>query len=272
VAHVSQGRVDWEYDGESQAEEIQPQPAEGRILVVGGPRQVFLIRKVESGVRVVWDWSALKGVSIVSAVGADWDLKGEPSLILGADTLGKRLVLAEAKSTGTKLRWEYALPSSPLKVKVCPDDGNFLVLLESGAIEEIQFQEDKLVWQWVPSPDAHPALDLLRGPDGNTFILQTDGEVLCLQKDQTVAWKVHLPYQDEKRKPTSGLLSLFKNKGRRWLMVSIHDAMGAGATDLVYLLDADKGKVVEFNDHLGKETYPPLVSAQPAEPSYFKKE
>ncbi len=272
VAHVAQGRIDWEYDGESQAKEIQPQPAEGRILMVGGPRQVFLIRKVESGVRVVWDWSNLKGVSIVSAVGADWDLKGEPSLILGADTLGKRLVLAEAKSTGTKLRWEYALPSSPLKVKVCPDDGNFLVLLESGAIEEIQFQEDKMVWQWAPPPDAPPALNLLRGPDGNTYILQSNGEVLSVHNDQTVDWKVRLPYQDEKRKASAGSLSLYKNRGRLWLIVSIHDGLGPGATDLLYLLNAETGKVMDCRDHLGKDAYPPLVSAQPSEPFYFRKE
>jgi hypothetical protein len=272
VAHVSHGGVDWEYDRDGQAKGIQTQPAVGRVLVVGGPRQVCLIRKVDSGVRVLWDWSSLEGVSIVSAVGAEWDLKGEPSLILGADALGKRLILAEAKSMGTKLRWEYALPSPPLKVKVCPDDGNFLVLLENGAVEEIQFQENKVIWQRGPSSDGGLALDLLRDPGGNTFFLQSDGEALSIQKDLTVAWNVRLPYQDEKRKPNSGSLSLFKNKGRRWLMVSIHDGVGPGATDLVYLLNAENGKVVDFSDHLGKEAYPPLVSAQPAEPFYFRKE
>ena len=272
VAHVYHGQVDWVYEGEGQAKEIQPQPSEGRVLVVGGTAQVCLIRKVDSGVRIVWDWSSLEGVSIVSAVGADWNLKGEPSLVLAADTLGQRLILAEAKSTGVKIRWEYPLSSPPLKVKVCPDDGNFLVLLKNETVEEIQFQENKVVWQWNPPSGSKSILDLLRGPSANTFFLQSDGEVFSAQNDQILAWKVRLPYQDEKRKACAGSLSLYKNRDRLWLVVSIHDGVGPGATDLVYLLNAETGKVVDDSDHLGKEAYPPLVSAQPEKPLYFRKE
>ncbi len=272
VVHVNQNKIDWEYDGDGQAREVQPQPIENRVLVVGGPRQVYLIRKVDSGVRVIWDWSALEGVSIVSAVAADWNLKGEPSLILGAESLGKRLVLAEAKSTGVKIRWEYALPTQPVKVKLCPDDGNFLVLLADGSVEEIQFREDKLAWQWNLPAGSDPIQDVLRGPSGNTFALQSDGEVLCVNPDKNILWKSQLPFQNLKRKLELGALSFCEKKGRRWLMVSVHDNLGPGATDLTYLLDAESGKAMNFSDHLGKEAYPPLVSAVPDEPSCFRKE
>jgi hypothetical protein len=113
VAHVVHEKIVWEYDGDGQAREIQPQPAEGRVLVAGGPRQAYLLRKVESGLRVVWDWSGLEGVSIVSAAAADWNLKGEPSLILAGDALGKRLILAEAKSTGVKSAGNTPWPPRP---------------------------------------------------------------------------------------------------------------------------------------------------------------
>ncbi len=272
VAHILHNKIDWEYDGDGQAKEIQAQPAEGRVLVAGGPRQAYLLRKVDSGLRVVWDWSGLEGVSIVSAAAADWNLRREPSLVLAADVLGKRLILAEAKSTGVKIRWQYALTAPPLKVRLCPDSGNFLVLLADGTLEEILFQEDKLAWQWSPDSGFSPILDDLRGPSGNTFAIQSDGTVFCLRLDKTMAWKAQLPFQSAGRKLNRANLSLFKKYGRRWLMVSAHDLQGPGATDLLYLLDAESGKVVDFSDHLGKEAFPPFISAVPDEPSYYRKE
>jgi hypothetical protein len=272
VAHVLQNKTDWEYDGDGEAREIQPQPAGGRVLVIGGSRQVYLLRKVDSGLRVIWDWSNLDGVSIVSAVAADWDLKGEPSLILGADTLGKRLILAEAKSTGVKIRWQYPLADMPLKVRLCPDSGNFLVLLDNGSIEEIQYQEDKLVWEWDSSQGASRLLDALRGSQGDTFGVQADGTVLCVKPDKTIAWKSILPFQAAGRKLVQSSLSLFKKYGRHWLMVSAHDLKGPGATDILYVLDPESGKVAAISDHLGKEAYPPLISAVPEELSNGRKE
>jgi hypothetical protein len=272
VAHVLQDKIDWEYDGDGQAREIQPQPAEGRVLVVGGPRQVYLLRKVDGGLRVVWDWSGLEGVSIVSAVAADWNLKGEPSLILAGDALGKRLVLAEAKSTGVKIRWQYPLPAQPLKVRVCPDSGNFLVLLAHDALKEIQFQEDKLAWEWAAPQGSSPIQDILRGPLGNTFALQSDGTVFCVKPDKTIGWKTRPPFQDKERRLNQGTLSIFKKKGRHWLMASIHDSRGSGAVDILYLLDTENGKVEAFSDHMGKEVYPPLISAVPDEPFYYRKQ
>jgi hypothetical protein len=272
VAHAVQNKIDWEYDGDGTAVEVQPQLAPGRVLVTGGSRQVHLMRKVDSGFRVIWDWSGLEGVSIVSAVAADWDLKGEPSLILGADVLGKRLILAEAKSTGVKIRWQFQLTDTPLKVRLCPDSGNFLVLLDNGSIEEIQYQEDKLVWEWDSSQGASRLLDALRGPQGDTFGVQADGTVLCVKPDKTIAWKSILPFQTAGRKLVQSSLSLFKKYGRHWLMVSAHDLKGPGATDILYVLDLESGKVAAISDHLGKEVYPPLISAVPDELSNGRKE
>ncbi len=272
VAHVSQNKIDLEYDGDGQAREIQPQPAEARVLVTGGPRQVYLLRKVDSGLRILWDWSNLEGVSIVSAAAADWNLKGEPTLILAGDALGKRLILAEAKSTGIKIRWQYPLPDLPVKVKVCPDSGNFLVLLENGTIEEIQFQVDQLAWQWNADKGSSSLKDALRGPLGDTYAVQTDGMVLCIHHDKTIAWKTQLPFQNAGRKLDQASLSLYKKKGNSWLMVSVHDLKGPGATDILYLLNPESGKVMNFSDHLGKEVYPFLASAVPDEPFYYRKQ
>ena len=272
VIHILQNKINWEYDGDGQAIEIQPQPAEGRVLVAGGPRQAYLLRKVDSGLRVVWDWSGLEGVSIVSAVAADWNLKGEPSLILGADALGKRLILAEAKSTGVKIRWQYPLTVIPLRVRLCPDSGNFLVLLTDGSLQEIKFQEDKLIWQWNSAQNSTRVLDALREPQGDTFVAQADGTVFSLHSDKSIGWKTTLPFQNPARKLDQVFLTLFKKNGRRWLMVSAHDLKGPGATDILYLLDAGNGKVANLSDHLGKEIYPPIISASPDEPSYYRKE
>jgi hypothetical protein len=272
VAHVLQNKIDWEYDGDGLAREIQPQPAESRVLVTGGSRRVYLLRKVDSGLRVVWDWSGLEGVSIVSAAAADWNLKGEPSLILAADVLEKRLILAEAKSTGVKVRWQFPLPGQPLKVRLCPDSGNFLVLMADGALKEIQFQQDKLAWEWAAPRGSVPVQDILRGPSGETYALQADGTVFCLKPDKTIGWKARLPFQNKERKMGQGALSLFKKYGRRWLMVSAHDLQGPGAVDVLYLVDPESGKVESFSDHLGKEVYPALLSAVPDEPFYYRKE
>ena len=272
VVRILQNKINWEYDGDGQAIEIQPQPAEGRVLVAGGPRQAYLLRKVDSGVRVVWDWSGLEGVSIVSAVAADWNLKGEPSLILGADALGKRLILAEAKSTGVKIRWQYPLTVIPLRVRLCPDSGNFIVLLTDGSLQEIKFQEDKLIWQWNSTKNSTRVLDALRGPQGDTYLAQADGTVFSLHSDKTIGWKTTLPFQNPGRNLDQAFLSLIKKYGRRLLMVSAHDLKGPGATDILYLLDTESGKVVAISDHQGKEVYPAFFSAVPNEPFDYRKE
>jgi len=61
---------------------------------------------------------------------------------------------------------------------------------------------------------------------------------------------------------------------RRWprLPGSAHDLKGPGATDILYILDAENGKVVAISDHLGKEVYPAFFSAVPDEPFYYRKE
>ncbi len=271
LTHVnSHGKLDWDYDLEGPPLDVQPQPS-GHFLVTGGPQQVFLLRKVWKGCRVLWDWEGLEGISIQSAVATEWDQDGDPSLVLAADSLGQRLVLAEAKKKGTKIRWEYKLPAPALMVRVCPDSNNFLVLLNDSTLEEILYQEDKVVWSLGKEDGLKYVRDAVRGPWGQTYVADgAEGLLLCFDPRKKTVWKTHLPFA-----PSASFqditLSLYKKNGKRLLMAAVHWAGGSGAQDVIYLLNAETGKVISWSDRPEKGSYPSFHKAVPDLPLYGHK-
>ncbi len=272
IAHVAHGKIDWDYTLDGPLKDIQSQPLTGRYLVTGGTRQVFLIRKVWKGCRVLWDWVKLKDVSVQSAVAADWDLQGNPSLILAADTQNQRLFLAEAKSNGIKIRWEYPLPAAPRRVHLCTDSGNFLVTLKDSTVEEIYFQEDKVAWRVGREDGLKDAVDAVRDPWANTYVADAaGGDVLCFTPSKQAAWKTHLPFASGVLQDMA--LSLFRKNGKRLLLVSVHfSGKGEVAQDVLYVLNPETGKVLAWSDRLEKGGYPAFFKVVPDKAEYYKKQ
>ncbi len=272
--HVKNYNIDWEFSAGGKILDAQPQPLSYRFLVVGGPRKVFLLRKVDKGCRVIWDWSRMEGVDITCAVAADWDLEDLPTLILAGDARNNRLFLAEARSFGSKVRWEYKLPAAPRSVRLCPDTGNFLVTLADSTVEEIYFQEDKLVWSLGKGEGLGDARDAVRGFRGDTFVADAlDGSIICFNPDRKVRWRSHLPFTLSNGTLNQVTLSLYKKNGRRTVMASVHfEGSGLGAKDMVFLLNADSGRLMAWCDHLARGAFPPFVKAIPDKPSFFKKQ
>ena len=217
LARDLHGKTDWEYPLEGRLLDIQPQPS-GLYLVTGGKQKVFLLRKVWKGFRVLWDWSQLDGIDVESAVAADWGLDGNPSLVLAADVKNQRIFLAEAKSKGIKIRWEYKLSSTPLAVHVCPDSGNFLVVLKDSQIQEIEFQEDKLAWSLGKENGLHDVRDAVRDPWAHTYVADAwEKGILCFDADKNLVWKTKLPFIGSNGVENMSL-ALFKKSGKRILM------------------------------------------------------
>jgi hypothetical protein len=239
------GKTDWEYSLQGPLWDVQPQPS-GRYLVTGGSQKVFLLRKVWKGFRVLWDWSQLDGIDVESAVAADWGLDGNPSLILAADRGNQRIFLAEAKSKGIKIRWEYKLAAIPLRVHLCPDSGNFLVVLKDSAVEEIEFQEDKLAWSLGKENGLHDVRDAVRDPWAHTYVVDAwEKGVLCFDSDKNLVWKTKLPFIGSNGVENMSL-ALFKKNGKRILMAAVHlSGEGSLSPDVIYLLNTDTGKVLE---------------------------
>lgn len=272
LTHVVKGKIDWEYDLDGPLLDVQPQPMTDHYLVTGGTHQVSLIRKVWKGCRVLWDWEKLEGISIQSAVAADWDANGMPTLILAGDASGPRLFLADAKSQNVKIRWEYKLPAEPLRVHICPDTGNFLVVLKDSSVQEIFFQEDKVAWSMGKEAGAKDIRDAVRDPWAKTYIADAaEGSVLCLDPSRNLAWKTHLPFAPGSFQDMT--LSLFKKNGKRMVMASVHfSGTGKVAQDVIYLLSAETGNVLAWSDRLEKGGYPSFSKAVPDLAVYQKKE
>ncbi len=272
--HVKKYKIDWEFSAEGKILDVQPQPLSCRFLVVGGPRKVFLLRKVDRGCRIVWDWSRLEGVDIACAAAADWDLEGLPTLVLAGDTRKNRLFLAEARSFGSKMRWEYKLPAAPRSVRICPDSGNFLVTLADSTVEEVYFQEDKTVWSLGKEDGLEDARDAVRGPEGYTFVADaSDGSILCFNPGKKLLWRSHLPFTLSNGSLDRIFLSLYKKNGRRTVMVSVHfEGDAPGAKDMVFLLNAESGRLMAWSDHLERGAFPPFIKVVPDTPSYYKKQ
>lgn len=262
LMHVSKGKVDWKYEADGPILDVQPQHAE-RYLVAGGSKQVFYLRKVWKGCRVLWDWEKLEGISVTCAVVAAWDEDGSPSLILAGDAKNPRIFLAEAKSHGVKIRWQYKLPSVPIAVHVCPDTGNFLVTLKDGTIKEVFFQRDRVVWELGKEQGLLDPRDAVRDPWRKTYVADAaEGNVLCFDSKKNLAWQTHLPFAPGTFEHIS--LALYKKKGKRLVMASVHFTGAEGtAQNVIYLLSLDAGKLVSWSDHTDKGGYPDFIKAVP---------
>ena len=271
LVHVtSHGKRDWDWALDGPLYDVQTQPS-GYFLVTGGTKKVALVRKVWKGCRTIWDWSELDGIAPESAVAVDWDQEGNPSLVVAADTAHSRLIMAEGKSIGTKIRWEYKLPSPPLLVRVCPDSNNLLVLLQDSTVEEVQYQEDKIIWSIGPADGLKDIAAAARGPWGQTYVAdRTDGDILCFDPHKNKVWQTHLPFAPEHSFETASL-SVFKKQGKRMVLVFAHyPGSGSTARDIIYLLNAETGKLVGWNSSTDKGGYPSSLKAVPDISSHLK--
>jgi hypothetical protein len=271
ISHVSHGKIDWDYTLDGPLKDIQAQP-DGYFLVTGGSKQVFLLRKVWKGCRTIWDWSKLDAGSVESAVAVDWDPEGHPSLVLAADSKAPRLFLAEAKSNGIKIRWEYKLTAAPRMVHVCPDSGNFLVVLKDSHVDEVFFQEDKIVWSLGPEDGLKDIRDAVRDPWARTYAADaSDGSIECFDPHKNKLWKTHLPLAPSAVQDMA--LSLLRKNGKRMVMASVHfSGEGSEARNVLYLLNSETGKVLAWSDRLEKGGYPPFFKAVPDTASYYQKQ
>lgn len=271
--HIRKNKLDWEWPLDGPVLDVQPQPAYEHYLVTGGSAKVSLLRKVWKGCKVFWDWKDMEGVSIVSAVVADWDERDNPTLVLAADAATPRLFLAEAKGHDAKVRWEFKLPAVPLRVHLCTDTGNFLVVLADSTVQEVLFQEDKVVMALGHAEGLQRVLDAVRDPWANTYVADAaSGDVLCFGPKRQVLWKTHLPFAPGK--PEAAALSLYRKAGKRLLMASVHFSGGNSTTaqDVIYALNTETGGVLAWSDKTEKGGYPNFTKCVPDRAEYLKKQ
>jgi len=245
--------------------DVQAQ-ASGRILVAGGSPKVFLLKPSARGYRKVWEWKALKGFQPASATAADWDLDGLPSLILVADKAKNRIFLAEARTHGVKIRWEYRLPSEPLSARLCPDTGNFLVACADSTVREIFFQKDREVWRVGKEEGLTQVLDAVRSPGGETFVAEASGgRIFCFSRDKKMLWKTSLPDLPGGKTETL-FLSLYRVKGKGMLLAS----GSSGGKNFIDVVDEGSGQVLGGEEALLKRGAL-LRRAVPAGPAYLER-
>jgi hypothetical protein len=270
--HIRHGRMDWDDAFDGPLKDVQPQPQAGYYLVTGGSQRVALIRKVWKGCRTIWDWTGLEGIGVESAVVADWGEKDNPTLVLAADSLNQRLFLADAQSKDPKIRWEYKLTAPPRRVHLCTDDGNFLVTLKDSTVEEIFFQEDKVVLTLGAADGLKDARDAVRDPWANTYVADAaQGDVLSFGPKKQLNWKTHLPFAPGPFEEMS--LALFRKGGKRLLLAAVHfSGEGLTAQNVVYVLNTETGNVLAWNDHDEKGGYPAFFKAMPDKAEYYKKQ
>ena len=271
VAHVVHNKIDWSYELDGPLKDIQPLP-DGSFLVAGGTQQVSLVRRVWKSFQVVWDWGKLDVGAVESAVAADWDESGQLSLVLAADSQNNRLFLADARSHQVKIRWEYKLPSSPRTVHLCPDSGNFLVILKNSEVEEIDYQNDKEIWSLGKADGFQDIRDTVRDPWAHTYVTDAvKGSVTCLNPHKKPVWETHLPFAPEAFQDMA--LSLFRKNNKRLLLVSVHFAGENHKTgNVVYLLNTETGKILDWSDRLEKGFYPDFFKATLNQAFYYQKQ
>ncbi len=186
------GSLDWSYPLRDQVSlELQPS---GNLLVAGWSGNVFLLSRVGRNFKVVWDWSqmGLKG-GVYSAVAAERDLNGNPTLILAAIGDGNRIILADARRTRPKIRWERKIDLPIRQAVRCPDTGNFLVLSWSDsvnwAIEEIDFRTEKVVWSLKPGDGPGFPVGIARDKQGRTFVADLENDCRAYDGNKRLLWK-----------------------------------------------------------------------------------
>ena len=267
---VRHDKASWDYDFDGPLADVESLP--GYYLVTGGSQQVSLLKKEWKGCTPVWDWTGLSGVSIQSAVVANWDEKDDPILVLAADSAAPRLILADAKGKDPKIRWEYKLAAAPLRVHLCTDTGNFLVVSKDSTVQEIFFQEDKLAWQVGKDEGLQDARDAVRDPWANTYVADAGtGDVLCFGPQKQLNWRTHLPFAPGPAEEMS--LALFRKDNKRMVMAAVHfGGEEEVSRNVIYLLNSETGKVAAWNDHDEKGGYPSFLKAVPDKAEYFKKQ
>ncbi len=272
IFHLAHGKVDWDYSLDGPVKDIQPQPLFERYLVTGGTQQVAYVRKVWKGCRVLWDWGKFPGIAIESAVVANWDENDNPTLVLAADSLNQRIFLADAKTQDPKIRWEYKLTAPPRRVHLCTDSGNFLVTLKDSTVEEVFYEEDKVVFTLGKDDGLKDARDAVRDPWANTYVADAaTGDVFRFGPQKQLNWKTHLPFAPGKFEEMS--LALFRKGGKRLVLAAVHfTGGGPEARNVVYTLNSETGKVLAWNDHDEKGGYPSFSKAVPDKVEYYKKQ
>ena len=270
--HIRRGKMNWDYSLDGPLKDVQPQPQVGTYLVTGASQQVALIQKIWKGCKIIWDWSDFEGIAVESAVVANWDEKDNPALVLAADSLNERLFLADAKSKDPKIRWEYKLTAPPRRVHLCTDSGNFLVTLKNSTVEEVYFQEDKVVFTLGPADGLKDARDAVRDPWANTYVADAaQGDVLSFGPKKQVNWKTHLPFAPGPIGEMS--LALFRKEHKRLVMAAVHFTGKEDVShNVIYILNSETGKVLAWNDHDEKGGYPAFSKAAPDAASYYKKQ
>lgn len=266
--HIHKNKRDWDFEMDGPVKDVQPQPQAGTYLVTGGSRRVSLLKRVWKGCQVLWDWKALEGFEVESAAVADWDEKGNPMLVVAADTATPRLFLADARAREPKVRWQFKLPAPPRRVHLCTDNGNFLVTLKDSTVEEILFQEDKVVMTLGAAEGLKDARDAVRDPWAHTYVADAaGGDVFCFGPKKQPLWKTHMPFAPGKFEEMA--LSLFRKIGKRLLLVSVHYS---GGHNVVYVLNSETGNVLTWSDKDDKGGYPQFLKAVPDKAEYYKKQ
>ncbi len=270
--HIRRGKMNWDYSLDGPLKDVQPQPQSGTYLVTGASQQVALIQKIWKGCKILWEWSDLGNIGVESAVVAAWDEKDNPALILAADSLNQRLFLADAKSKAPKIRWEYKLTAPPRRVHLCTDTGNFLVTLKDSTVEEVFFQEDKVVMTLGKDDGLVDARDAVRDPWANTYVADAgQGDILSFGPKKQLNWKTHLPFAPGPIGEMS--LALFRKDHKRLVMAAVHFTGKEDVShNVVYILNSETGKVLAWNDHDDKGGYPAFSKAVPDKAEYYKKQ
>jgi hypothetical protein len=68
-------------------------------------------------------------------------------------------------------------------------------------------------------------------------------------------------------------LSLIRKNGKRLLLAAVRFSdTGSKSPNVLYLINTETGKVIEWHDRLEKGFYPLFFKATPAQPSYYQKQ
>ena len=255
------GKDEWTFPLDGPVFDAQSEPS-GDWLVAGGKGKVFFLHHTMGKKPWIsaWDWGVLDTAPPVSAVAVDWDLNGRPTLVLAADAVKNRIFLADAKGESPKIRWEFALPFPPRSARVCPDSGNFLVTMDS-TVEEVDFQQAKVLWALGASAGVTQATDAARSPDSNTFVIDGLGRVSAYDVDQHLLWQTFLDPSASQWKNTT--LSLFEAREEIRLLVSGDAKTGRGRQSQIWVLDSKNGKILASSDPSKKSSASLILRAVP---------
>jgi len=135
-------------------------------------------------------------------------------------------------------------------------------------VEEILFQEDKIVWAIGKINRFKNIQDAIRDPWARTYVADAgSGSIICLEPGQSRAWETHLPFAPDSFQEMS--LSLLRQGDRRMILASVRFS---GGQNILYLLNCETGKVVAWKDRLEKGPYPSFLKAVPDKAAYYQKQ